>query len=104
MLFVQGPACQATRRRGDRPQGNFVRALRALISFEWEEGIGALRGSTLMRRLNAGDLESAAAEFPKWNMSGGKVVLGITRRRAAERFIFEGGMLPQALQLAQAIT
>lgn len=61
----------------------------ALTSFTYNLGPVNLGTSTLLRRLNAGDYEGAAAEFPKWNKAGGKALAGLTRRRAAERALFE---------------
>jgi lysozyme len=52
------------------------------------EGLG---DSTLLRKLNSGDILGAANEFPKWNKSKGKVLNGLTRRRAAERDLFLSG-------------
>lgn len=49
------------------------------------EGLG---DSTLLRRVNAGDVAGAADEFLKWDHDGGKVVAGLTRRRSAERALF----------------
>lgn len=46
--------------------------------------------STLLRKLNAGDYAGAAAQFPAWNRSGGRVMKGLQRRREAERLVFEG--------------
>lgn len=46
--------------------------------------------STLLRDLNAGDFSGCADEFLKWNRAGGKVLLGLRRRRAAERALFLG--------------
>jgi GH24 family phage-related lysozyme (muramidase) len=60
----------------------------ALVSFSFNVGTAALRKSTLMRKLNAGDYEGAAAEFARWNSAGGTVLAGLTRRRAAERELF----------------
>lgn len=51
------------------------------------EGLG---DSTLLRKLNAGDYEGAALEFRKWNKNDGKVMRGLTRRRAAEECLFRG--------------
>lgn len=51
------------------------------------EGLG---DSTLLRKLNAGDYEGAALEFRKWNKNDGKVMRGLTRRRAAEECLFHG--------------
>lgn len=65
----------------------------ALVSFDFNTGGLTLRGgrlSTLARLVNAGDMRGAAAEFLKWNKSGGQVLRGLTRRRKAERALFLG--------------
>lgn len=62
----------------------------ALSSWVFNLGGGSLAGSTLLLKLNAGDYAGAASEFPRWNKAGGKVLAGLTRRRAAERKMFEG--------------
>jgi lysozyme len=61
----------------------------ALTDFAFNVGCGALNGSTLLKLLNAGDRESAAAEFEKWDHAGGKVVAGLLRRREAEEQEFQ---------------
>lgn len=61
----------------------------ALTSFTFNLGAGNLKKSTLLKKLNAGDYAGAAAEFGKWNKAGGKVLAGLTKRRAAERKLFE---------------
>jgi len=60
----------------------------ALVSFTFNLGPGALQKSTLLRKLNAGDYQGAADEFPKWCKAGGKEVAGLLRRRKAEREMF----------------
>ena len=60
----------------------------ALSSFTFNVGGGAFQASTLRRRLNRGDIEGAAAEFPRWRYGGGRVLPGLVRRRAAERLLF----------------
>lgn len=60
----------------------------AIVSFAFNVGLGALRDSTLLRKLNAGDYEGAADQLPRWNRGGGRVLAGLTRRRAAERDLF----------------
>lgn len=60
----------------------------ALVSFDFNTG--GLGKSTLLKKLNAGDRSGAAAEFGKWNKAGGKVLRGLTRRRASERNLFLG--------------
>lgn len=64
----------------------------ALVSFSYNLGVGALRQSTLLRKLKAGDFVGAAAEFPSWNkgvVDGVRVELpGLTKRRALEQALF----------------
>jgi len=64
----------------------------ALVSFAYNCGVGALGKSTILRKLNRGDVEGAAAAFLMWNKArvNGKmtVLRGLTRRRSAERALF----------------
>lgn len=60
----------------------------ALVSFAFNVGCNAFKNSTLLRKLNNNDVEGAANEFARWNKGGGKVLKGLTRRRAAERELF----------------
>ena len=60
----------------------------ALISFIYNVGRGNFESSTLLKKLNKRDFSGAAAEFSKWNKSKGKVLSGLTRRRADERALF----------------
>jgi len=57
----------------------------AFLSWAYNVGVGAACGSTLVRKANAGDIVGACNELPKWNRAGGKVVRGLSNRRAAER-------------------
>lgn len=59
-------------------------ALCAISDFAYNLGPGALRASTLRRRLNAGDLAGARLELAKWVRGGGRVLPGLVRRRAME--------------------
>lgn len=61
----------------------------ALVSLAFNVGTGAFSGSTLVRKLNANDFAGAADQFARWNKAGGRVLAGLTRRRAAERALFE---------------
>ena len=61
----------------------------ALTSFVYNVGRDAFRNSTMLRLLNAGDYDGAAKQFPRWNKGGGRVLAGLTRRRRAERQVFE---------------
>lgn len=60
----------------------------ALVDFAYNLGVNALKGSTLLKKLNAGDYAGAANEFTKWNKAGGKELAGLTRRREAEKSLF----------------
>ncbi|ATZ95309.1 lysozyme [Dickeya fangzhongdai] len=60
----------------------------ALVSFAYNLGIRSLSTSTLLKKLNAGDIAGAADEFPKWNKAGSQVLPGLVARRAAEREMF----------------
>jgi GH24 family phage-related lysozyme (muramidase) len=60
----------------------------ALVSFSYNVGASNLATSTLLKKLNAKDYKGAAAEFPKWNKAGGKVMNGLTKRRNAEMELF----------------
>jgi lysozyme len=74
--------------------------LDALISFVFNVGPGVEgkkdgfvrlkdgRPSTMLRKLNAGDYVGAWQEFPRWNKAAGKVMTGLSRRRAAEAKLF----------------
>ena len=62
----------------------------ALVSFAYNVGAVALAGSTLMRKLRAGDRAGAAEEFLRWDKAGGQTLLGLTARRKKERALFLG--------------
>jgi lysozyme len=59
----------------------------ALVSFAYNVG-PALRSSTLLRVLNAGNYADAANQFLRWNRAAGRVLTGLTVRRRAERDLF----------------
>ena len=63
----------------------------ALVSFVFNLGAGALERSTLLKRLNGRDYDAAANEFLRWNIAGGRVLAGLTKRRIAERMLFLTG-------------
>jgi len=56
----------------------------ALTSWTYNLGVGNLRSSTLLKKLNAGDKNSVPSEMLRWNKANGKVLNGLTRRRQAE--------------------
>lgn len=60
----------------------------ALVSFTYNVGPANMGSSTLIKKLNAGDVKGAADELLRWNKAAGKVMAGLTTRRAAERALF----------------
>lgn len=61
----------------------------ALVSFAYNVGIGALKSSTLLKKVKANPNDKTIAnEFAKWNKGGGKVLAGLTSRRAKESDIY----------------
>lgn len=60
----------------------------ALVSFSYNVGVGALKQSTALRKLNAGDYAGAADALTMWTKCNGKVLAGLVRRRKEERALF----------------
>ena len=68
----------------DLSQGMFD----ALVCFAYNVGLTNLKKSTLLKLLKDGKVLEASEEFVKWNKSNGKVLDGLTKRRAAEADLF----------------
>lgn len=60
----------------------------ALVSFVFNVGTTNFKKSTLLKKLNAGDYNGAAEQFPRWNKQKGKVLNGLVKRRADEMQYF----------------
>ena len=54
-----------------------------LVDFAYNAGVGNLKSSTMLKKVNAGDLDAVPAELMKWTKGGGKVLPGLVRRRQA---------------------
>lgn len=65
----------------------------AIVSLAFNCGIHAIISSTMMMKLNRGDIKGASKEFVRWNKDEGKIVEGLTNRRLAEVDFF---MEPEA--------
>ncbi len=61
----------------------------AMVAFTYNIGLAAFKKSLLLRAVNSNQWGSAATQFMCWNHVGGKVVDGLTNRRAAEKSLFE---------------
>jgi GH24 family phage-related lysozyme (muramidase) len=81
--FAQGVSAALP---GETSQNQFD----AMTSLAYNIGIGAFEASTLLRLHNAGDFTGAEAQFAVWNKQAGKVLNGLTRRRAAEAAMYRG--------------
>jgi len=66
----------------------------ALVSFVFNLGSGNFSMSTLLRKINAGDMAGAAKEFKRWNRAGKKVLAGLVKRRDAEAALFQDSGTP----------
>ena len=62
----------------------------ALVDFAFNCGSNAEKGSTLLKLVNAGDMDAAAEQFQLWDHASGQVVAGLLRRRLAEKEEFNG--------------
>lgn len=60
----------------------------ALVSFTFNVGGTNLAKSTLLKKLNAGDVSGAADEFDRWVYAGGQIFNGLVKRRQAEKALF----------------
>jgi lysozyme len=63
----------------------------AQVSLAFNVGIYGWGSSTLLRLHNQRDYAGAAGQFKRWNRAGGRPVLGLTRRRAAECGLYVRG-------------
>jgi len=62
----------------------------ALCSLIYNIGREAFKGSTLLKLINYGQsAKDCGPQFDRWNKGGGVVLAGLTRRRMAERLMFE---------------
>ena len=60
----------------------------ALVSLIYNIGSGAFSTSTVLRLLNANDIDGAADAFLMWDKTNGAVNQGLLNRRKAERTYF----------------
>lgn len=62
----------------------------ALASFVYNVGVGAFEGSTLLRKLNSGEVEAVPREMQRWVYDNGKKISGLVKRRKQEAELFTG--------------
>ena len=73
----------------------------SFISMAYNIGDNAFKNSTLLKKVNLKDFIGASEQFKVWNKSGGKVMLGLTRRRKSEKNLFLQGL--KELQINEII-
>lgn len=69
----------------------------ALVSFMFNVGGPQFRTSTLLRRLNARAYDEVPAQLLRWTHGGGKELPGLVKRRTAEAYLWQHGVLPSPL-------
>ncbi|WP_049101673.1 lysozyme [Klebsiella oxytoca] len=57
----------------------------ALYSFTYNVGAGNFKSSTLLRKINQGDMKGACEQLRRWTYAGGKQWKGLITRREIER-------------------
>ena len=62
----------------------------ALVSFSFNLGLGSLKSSTLLKRINAKDWADVPHQIKRWNKANGEVLEGLVRRREAEATLWQG--------------
>jgi lysozyme len=66
----------------------------ALVSFAYNVGSQALRGSTLLKKVNKDPNDKTISlEFTKWVKAGGKTLAGLVTRRISESKLYSSGIL-----------
>jgi GH24 family phage-related lysozyme (muramidase) len=60
----------------------------AMVALAYNIGIAAFARSSVLRLHKAGDKAGAARAFGLWNKQAGRVLNGLTRRRAAEAALY----------------
>lgn len=65
-----------------------------LVSFTENEGVGALKSSTLLRELNGGNYTDVPTQLLRWDIAGQKAVPGLENRRKAEGVVWVQGSPP----------
>lgn len=61
----------------------------ALVSFAYNLGLGALKGSTLLRKVNLNPCdENISYQFNRWVKAGGRKLVGLVKRRNEEGVLY----------------
>lgn len=63
----------------------------SLYSLTYNIGVSAFKNSTLLKKLNAGDIAGACDEMKRWTFAGGRQWQGLINRRETEDAVCHGG-------------
>ncbi|MEP3245090.1 MAG: lysozyme [Sneathiella sp.] len=64
----------------------------SLTSFTFNLGAGALKSSTLLRRVNQFEWDDVPRQFQRWVFAGGRKLPGLVKRRREEALVWEKGV------------
>lgn len=62
----------------------------SLYSFTYNVGVSAFKSSTLLKKINQGDMPGACDQLRRWTYAGGKQWKGLITRREVERQLCYG--------------
>lgn len=95
-IFSESVKSMLTRQASDNELG-------AMVSLAYNIGLAGFRKSTVLRKHNEGDLQSAARAFGLWNKSKGQVLAGLTARRAREAALYLTPDGDESLPMPQSV-
>lgn len=75
--------------------------LAAFTSLAYNIGTQNFSSSSALRQFRAGNKQAAGEGIDMWNRSGGQVLKGLERRRRAERYVFGGQAVADAIAQAE---
>lgn len=75
----------------------------ALVCLAFNIGRANFASSTLLKKLNTGDYSGAGEQFLRWCYNDGEKMLGLYRRRMAEKLLFGGENAEFAINAAARI-
>ncbi len=82
------PAVKAVDNSVKVPLNDYQKA--SLYSFTYNVGVSAFKSSTLLKKLNQGDIPGACDQLRRWTYAGGKQWKGLITRREVERQLCYG--------------
>ena len=61
----------------------------AVVSWTYHRGVGALKSSTMLKNIHAGQHEDVLDQMQRWNRAGSKALESFERCREAEAALYE---------------